>query len=176
MPAETRARGISARLDAPEIRLLVVAFSAAAAEEPDWRSLAPGAAVAKLGADRWQVCAAPADKDLAGRLRIALQGGFAVLDVTDAHRVLHLEGPDVQAVLSRLCRYDPAGPACVTTEMAGVAVQLRRTPGGVDVLLPRSFAGSLIEAVAHAAAPFGWHLAETDPQSVSATDPAAGSF
>lgn len=151
---------VRGRLDPPQTRVLVVGFVLGGdpfAEVP----APPTVAVSRLGADRWLAIAEPADDGLADRLKDALGGRAAVVDVTDAHRLLRLTGPAVDAVLARVIRLDQGaiGPGVLQTEMMGMAVQVRAPePGVVDLSLPRSAAASLLSAVAHAAAAYGWIL------------------
>lgn len=161
MAHDTAPAGVRARLDPPQTRVLVASFVLDADPFDGAPVPEPHVTVSRIGADRWLAIAEPADRGLGDRLRAALGGRAAVVDVTDAHRLLRLAGPAVRDVLARVIRVPPdeIGPSVVQTEMMGMAVQVRAPePGIVDLGLPRSAAASLVSAVAHAAAARGWVL------------------
>jgi heterotetrameric sarcosine oxidase gamma subunit len=84
----------------------------------------------------------------------------SILDISDGFTTTQISGPKASETLTKLVRIDLAGfgPGSVThTELHGMNVQLRRTPAGsFELAVSRSFGDSLLDAIAHAAAGFGF--------------------
>jgi sarcosine oxidase subunit gamma len=105
---------------------------------------------------------APGTAMLVGGARPELPtAAAAVVDLSDGFAVLRLSGPASAEVLARICRLDlhegafPPG-ACARTPVAQMPAILHRVgPAGFDLLVPATFAHSLVHALLTAAAPFG---------------------
>ncbi len=96
--------------------------------------------------------------DLAARLADALGPAAAVTDQSEGRGVVRLSGSALTATLRKLVAID-VDPAIFTpghtaiTQIAHVGVQLiAGVDGAVTVILPRTFAGSLLHEIAEAGA------------------------
>jgi heterotetrameric sarcosine oxidase gamma subunit len=116
-----------------------------------------------IGPSRWHAISrergAQARRTL---LREAIHDLATMIDVAHGFIVFRLTGPMVIEALIKLVHVDldPAVfslGACITTELHGMTVQLRRTCDGnaYECAVSRSFGGSLFHALACAADPFG---------------------
>lgn len=91
----------------------------------------------------------------------AARGAATVVDITHGFVVFRLCGEDAAAALAKLAPIDLdpsvfAPGACAGTLMHGIAVQLRRAPDGAyECAAPRSFGGSIYDALARAADSYG---------------------
>ena len=86
---------------------------------------------------------------LESRLRDALPGHFAVVDVSGGQTLINLSGPAVAEVMKKSCVYDfsaanfPPG-RCVQTVFAKASALVAKTAdGSLDVIIRRSFADYL---------------------------------
>lgn len=115
------------------------------------------------GPEQWTLLAAGAGAaELEPRLAAALAGLAAVTAIGDARAVLRVSGPQARAVLARGIAIDlhPAafGPDATALTMASmIDVQISRLPGddAFELMLFRSFAGSLWHWLEESAAEHG---------------------
>ena len=98
---------------------------------------------------------------LESRLRDALPGHFAVVDVSGGQTLINLSGPAVADVMKKSCVYDfsaahfPAG-RCVQTVFAKAGALVAKTAdGSLDVIIRRSFADYLAEWLLDAGREYG---------------------
>lgn len=121
-----------------------------------------GVAVLWAGAGRWLVTAESLPSGiLVTELARVLGPGAALVDQTDGRVSFRLTGPKVTDTLAKLVGLDLdlsafAVETTAVTALAHVTAQLWRiAPDAFDVSVPRSFIGSVLEAVAEAAAEHG---------------------
>lgn len=113
-----------------------------------YRKVAPGEEVAlfRIAPDRVLLSGAGAPAIAA---QAAGDGRLVALDLSDAFGVLRVDGPDAEALLSRLLPVDVALSAFPAGEFRqtaahGIRVLIHRTdPCGFDLLVPRSWGESL---------------------------------
>lgn len=116
-----------------------------------------------LGPDEWLLITA-APGDLEGRFGEALEGHFAVVDVSGGQTLLELRGEGLDVLLQKASSYDfhpdNFGPGrCVSTTFAkATALVARRRDGSVDMVILRSFADYLARWLLDAGAEFGCRL------------------
>lgn len=116
-----------------------------------------------IGPSRWHAIARePSRTEQRVQLREAVRDLATIVDVAHGFAVFRLTGPKAREALTRLVRVDLdpeffSPGACATTELHGMAVQLRRTLDGdaYECAVARSFAGSLFHALTRAAEPLG---------------------
>lgn len=92
---------------------------------------------------QWQICG---EAGLMRQTHAALMGKAAVADASDQFGMLELTGGT--AALTRLCALDLEGMQAgevAQTSLADIPVTLMVTDTGYRILLPRSYAGSVVE-------------------------------
>ena len=116
-----------------------------------------------LGPGEWLLLVADHTQTatLESRLRDALPGHFAVVDVSGGQTLINLSGPAVAEVMKKSCVYDfsaanfPAG-RCVQTVFAKAGALVAKTAdGSLDVIIRRSFADYLAEWLLDAGREYG---------------------
>ncbi len=116
-----------------------------------------------IGPSRWHaISRGPGRQERRALLREAIRDLATMVDVAHGFTVFRMTGPMAVETLMKHARVDldPAvfSPgACVTTELHGMTVQLRRTCEGeaYECAVSRSFGGSLFHALTCAADPYG---------------------
>lgn len=109
-----------------------------------------------LGPQQWMVEAPLAvQDDLASHLREAMGSAASVTEQTDAWARFDVTAPDVPLFFERLCAFDLRGSAPNAATRSVIdhlgCYLIRRTPGLISVLGPRSSAHSLHHALTTAA-------------------------
>ena len=100
------------------------------------------------------------------RLRAALSGHFAVMNVSGGQTVLELAGPAVREVLMKCTPYDvdprsfPVGKGVATVFAKSTAIIRRVAEERWELVVRRSFADYLYRWVLDASEEFGVHVAE----------------
>lgn len=133
---------------APAAPAVARAMGLALPQTPCTYSARAGLAAHWLGPDEWLVTvAAGAEDELEGRLRSALEGGGAVVDVSSGYIRYNLCGPAAADVLMKASPYDfdrrQFGPGrCVQTVFAKTAALVAcRENSSFDLTIRRSYAG-----------------------------------
>jgi heterotetrameric sarcosine oxidase gamma subunit len=122
---------------------------------------AADAAVLWIGPGRW-IVVEPESRDLASMLAQRCPADVAAItDLSHARTALRVEGPQVRALLAKLCTLDvdpaafPPG-ACAQSQFGQIGVLLYcRAEHGFDLVVLRGFAVSAWETVTDAALEFG---------------------
>lgn len=116
-----------------------------------------------IGPSRWHAISRGPDRDERhALLREAIRDLATMVEIAHGFIVFRLTGPMVTEVLIKHVRVDLdpevfSPGACVTTELHGMTVQLRRTCDGdaYECAVARSYGGSLFHALTCAADPYG---------------------
>lgn len=118
-----------------------------------------------LGPDEWLlVVEGDEGVDIEARLSDALDGRFAVADVTGAQIQLELSGPDVGKVLQKSSPYDfhprnfPPGRCAQTVFAKATALVAAREDSAFDIVFRRSYADYLKCWIADVAAEYGYRV------------------
>lgn len=130
------------------------------------------AAILWAGPDRWLVVAAEeAHAGLADRLRAAIGGDGAAIELDSGRTVIRVSGPRARDLLAKGIGVDlhpaafPEG-ACAHTVCGHFAVVLRAVEtGGIEVLVARGFAASFWEWLAEHAQEWGYRVDPAGPEA-----------
>jgi sarcosine oxidase subunit gamma len=126
-----------------------------------------GASIQWISPDEWLIIV-PGGREFETeqRLRAALSGHFAVMNVSGAQTVLELAGPAVREVLMKCTPYDvhprnfPVGKGVATVFAKSTAIIRRVADERWELVVRRSFADYLYRWVLDASEEFGVHVAE----------------
>ena len=120
-----------------------------------------------LAPDEWLLSCPPAESaDLERRLRAALDGAFAVTNVTGGYAVLEIAGPDARTALAKSTPLDVDPRAFAPGRVAGTVfakttLTLRHVEDGrYELICRRSFADYVARWIARASAEHGLSVAE----------------
>lgn len=125
-----------------------------------------GVSVQWMSPDEWLIVV-PAGEDLATeqRLRAALSGHYAVMQVSGAQTLLELSGPNALEVLKKSAGYDfhprnfPVGKGISTTLAKSTAVIRRTGDTQWELIIRRSFADYLFRWLLDASEEYGVFVA-----------------
>ena len=125
-----------------------------------------GVSVQWISPDEWLVVV-PEGEDYAAELRLreALSGHYAVMQVSGAQTLLELSGPAAREVLMKSAGYDfhsrnfPVGKGVSTTLAKSTAVIRRVGEAQWEVIIRRSFADYLYRWLLDASEEYGVHVA-----------------
>ena len=155
---------LNLRGDAEDGRFLGAVAQVGGVELPVERCTWNGAASSSaywLGPDEWLlVVERDEGPDIEERLRDALDGRFAVADVTGAQVQLELSGPDACKVLQKSSPYDfhprnfPPGRCAQTVFARATALVAAKEGGAFDIMFRRSYADYIKCWIADAAAEY----------------------
>lgn len=131
------------------------------------RDEARGVSVQWMSPDEWLVIV-PAGSEFATekRLREALSGHYAVMNVSGGQTVLELSGPAVREVLMKCTPYDvhpghfPVGKAVSSVFAKSTAIIRRVAEDRWELVIRRSFADYLFRWVLDASEEFGVHVVQ----------------
>ena len=116
----------------------------------------------------WLVAMAGAEETLVSTLQRAVGDAASIVDQSHGKTLLRISGARVRDVLDKICRLDLDASAfppgrCGITHIAHVAVLIARADAGgaaeapaFDLIIPSTFALTVLEAVETAAAEYGW--------------------
>lgn len=154
---------LNLRGDAEDGRFLGAVAQVAGVELPmepcTWNEAASASAY-WLGPDEWLLVVEGDGLEVEGRLREALDGRFAVADVTGAQVQLELSGPAACMVLQKSSPYDfhprnfPPGRCAQTVFAKATALVAAKEDGAFDIVFRRSYADYIRRWLADAAAEY----------------------